>query len=149
MRKSAPLLFFIAAICMVSANGKTSVELTEADWLSAAKAALKLTSRGGAVTFVVDDGLSPQARNALETLRKVVALADAPDPNALLLAPGDYLRVLQFRAQGDRIEFLTGKVYPKVFRADCHTSTHLVLARTADGEWKQDGPMQVSLCSRH
>lgn len=147
---NAPLLFFIATICMVSANGKTPVGLAEADWLSTAKAALDRTSRSGAVTFVVDDDLSPEARKALQTLGKVVSLADFPDQNAVLFPQGDYLRVLQFQAQGDRIEFLsTGNVYPKVVRANCHSTTRLLFARTADGDWKQDGPMQVSVCTRH
>jgi hypothetical protein len=150
MRKSALFLYFLAAICMGSANGKTPVELTDADWLSAAKAALSLTSRGGAVTFVVDDGLSPEARNALESLRKVVALADVPDRNGAFLEPGDYMRIFQFRAQGERIEFLEGSLYPKVYRAgDCRLTAHLFLARTVDGEWQQDGPTQVHMCSRH
>lgn len=150
MRKSALLLSFVAAGCMLSANGKASVELTDADWLAAAKAALKLTSRSGAVTFVVDDGLSPEARNALESLRKVVTIVDVPDRSSAFSGAGDYMRILQFRPQGDRIEFLEGSVYPKVYQAgDCRLTTHLFLARTADGKWKQDGPTKVQICSRH
>lgn len=140
----------MASIGMVSANGKTAVELTDADWLAAAKAALKLTSRSGAVTFVVDDGLSSEARNALESLRKVVALADVPDRNVEFSGSGDYMRIFQFRPQGDRIEFLEGSVYPKAYQAgDCRLTTHLFLARAPDGEWKQDGPTKVQICSRH
>lgn len=135
---------------MLSANGKTSVALTDADWLSAAKAALKLTSRSGAVTYVIDDGVSSQARNALESLRKVVPIAEVPDRSLEFSKSGEYMRILQFRPQGDRIEFLQGSVYPKAYQADdCRLSTHLFLARTADGDWKQDGPAKVQICSRH
>lgn len=150
MRKSALLLSFIAAGCVLSANGIASVELTNADWLSAAKAALKLASRSAAVTFVVDDGVSPQARNALESLRKVVPIVDVPDRSLEFSKPGTYMRILQFRPQGDRIEFLEGSVYPKVYQADdCRLSTQIFLARAADGDWKQDGPAKVQVCSRH
>lgn len=149
MRKSALLLTFMAAICVGSANGKPSAELTAADWLSAAKAALQ-EGRTNGLTFVVDDALAPEARNALESLRKVVALAHVPDQQAEVSAPEDYMRVLQFRAQGERIEFLEGSVYPKVYRpGDCRFTIHLFLARAADGEWKQDGPSRVHICSRH
>ncbi|MDQ1924651.1 hypothetical protein [Massilia pseudoviolaceinigra] len=148
MRKSALFLLFAAASCMSSANGNAPVVLTEADWLSAANTALKLSSKSGAVTFVVDDGLSSEARNALESLRKVVAIADVPD--VAVSGSKDYMRIFQFRPQGDRIEFLQGSVYPKVYQAgDCRLSSHLFLSRTADGEWKQDGPTKVVICTRH
>ena len=118
MRKSVLLLSLIGASCMLSAHGKAPVELTDADWLSAAKAALKLTSRSGKLTFVVDDSLSPEARNALESLRKVVAVVDVPDRSYVFSVSGHYyMRILQFRPQGDRIEFLEGSVYPKVYQA--------------------------------
>lgn len=150
MKKSALLLSFIMAGCMLSAHGKASVEFTDADWLSAAKTALRLTSRTGAVTFVVDDSLSQQARSALESLRKVVPLVDMPDRSSAFSGSGEYLRILQFRPQGDRIEFLEGSVYPKVYQAeDCRVTTHLFLTRTADGEWVQDGPAEVKMCVRH
>ena len=149
MRKSALLLFFLAAICMVSVKGQTPLELTEADWLSAAQTALKLTTRKTAVTFVVDDGLSSEARHALESSQKVVALADVPDRDTKFAGP-DYLRVFQFRLQGDRIEFLGGSVYPKNYQAgDCRFTTHLFLVRTPDGEWKQDGRPELTICSWH
>ena len=149
MKKSALLVFFIASSCMVSASGKRPGQLTDADWHSAAKAALTLSSRNDAVTVVVDDGLPPEARSALESVRKVVPLADMPDAN-VASGRGDYLRVFQFQAQGDRIEFLEGSVYPKEYQAgDCRVTTHLFLVRTADGDWKQDGPTQVQVCSRH
>lgn len=150
MRKSALLLSFIAVSCMLSANAKAPLELTDADWLSVAKASLKLTSRSGAVTFVVDDFLSPEARNALESLRKVVAIVDVPDRSSAFSESGDYMRILQFRPQGDRIEFLEGSVYPKVYQAgDCRHTTHFFLARTADVEWEQVGPAKVQICSSH
>ena len=148
MKKLALFLFFISASCMLSANAKASMDLTDADWLSAAKAAVKLTNRSGTVTFVVDDGLPPEARNALESLRKVVAIVDVPD----IAASGadEYVRIFQFRPQGDRIEFLEGSVYPRVYQAgDCRVTSHLFLARSDDGEWKQDGPTKVVICTRH
>jgi len=146
MRKSAPHLFAMALICMASARGQTPVGLADADWLSAAKAALKLSTRLETVTFVVEDGLPPEARNALASLGKVVALADLPDPSAEFFGLG-YLRIFQFRLQGDRIEFLSGSVYPKVYRAgDCRLIAHFFLARTPDGEWKQDGPTLGQSC---
>ena len=148
MKKLALLLSFISATCMLSANAKAPMELTEADWISAAKAAVKLTSRSGAVTFVVDDGLPPEARSALESLRKVVPIVDVPD--LAVSGAGDYMRILQFRQQGDRIEFLEGSVYPKVYQAgDCRVTSHLFFARSDDGEWKQDGPTKVVICTRH
>lgn len=149
MRKSGLPLLFMASICTVSAQGRTSVELADADWLSVAKAALKLTTRMEAVTFVVDDGLSSEARHALGSVGNVVALADVPDRSMAYSTPA-YLRVFQFRLQGDRIEFLTGSVYPKVHQAgDCRHSSHIFLARTPNGEWKQDGPATVHVCSWH
>jgi hypothetical protein len=91
MKKSLLLLVFLGAMCLESANGKTPSELTDADWLSAAKAALNERSTN-VLTFVVDDGLSPQARNALESIGKVVPLADVPDKYGEFLAP-EYIRV--------------------------------------------------------
>jgi len=146
MRKSALLLFFMASICMVSARGQTPVDLPDTEWLSAAKAALKLATRLESVTFVVDDGLSSEARNALASLGKVVALVDVPDPSAAFFGLG-FLRIFQFRLQGDRIEFLSGDVYPKVYQAgDCRFTAHFFLARTPGGEWKLDGPMGGQAC---
>jgi len=134
---------------MVSVKGQTPLELTDADWLSAAKTALKLTTRKTAVTFVVDDGLSSEARHALESTQKVVALADVPERDAKFAGP-EYLRVFQFQLQGDRIEFLAGSVYPKNYQAgDCRLTTHLFLVRTLDGEWKQDGQSELAICSWH
>ncbi|PQO99988.1 hypothetical protein C5614_08010 [Massilia phosphatilytica] len=139
----------MASICMVSAKGQTPVELTYADWLSAAKAALKLTTRLETVTFVVDDGLSSEARNALESVGKIVALVDVPDRSMEFSKP-EYMRVFQFRLQGDRIEFLEGNVYPKAYQAgDCRTRSHVFLARTPNGDWKQDGPATIHVCSWH
>lgn len=149
MRQSVLLLLLIASICTVPATGRTSVELADADWLSVAKAALELTSRMETVTFVVDDGLSSEARHALGSVGNVVALADVPDSSMAYSSPG-FLRVFQFRLQGDRIEFLTGSVYPKVYRAgDCRLSSHIFLTRAPHGEWKQDGPATVHVCSWH
>lgn len=149
MRKSVLLLSFMASISTLSAKGQTSVELTDADWLSGAKAALKLTSRMEAVTFVVDDGLSPEARHALGSVGNIVALGDVPDRSMAFSTPG-YLRVFQFRRHGDRIEFLSGSVYPKVYQAgDCRFSSHIFLARTPNAEWKQDGPATIHVCAGH
>ena len=149
MRKSVLLLLFMASICTVSAQGQPSGALADADWLSVAKAALKLTSRLEAVTFVVDDGLSSEARHALGSVGKVVALADVPDRSMAFSTPG-FLRVFQFRLQGDRVEFLTGSVYPKAYQAgDCRHSSHVFLTRTPNGEWKQDGPATIRVCSWH
>ncbi|WP_371766738.1 hypothetical protein [Massilia sp.] len=143
------LLLFMASIRTVSAQGQASVALADADWLSVAKAALRLTSRMEAVTFVVDDGLSSEARHALGSVGNVVALAVVPDRSMAYSTPA-YLRIFQFRLQGDRIEFLTGSVYPKVYQAgDCRHSSHIFLARTPNGEWKQDGPATVHVCSWH
>lgn len=150
MRELAVLLSLIIAICIVPAQGKTLVELTETDWLSAAKAALKLTSRSDEVTFVVNDDLPLEAQHALQTLRKVVALIDVPEPNIERQVSGNYMRVFQFRLQGDRIEFLEGSAYPIVYQpGDCRLKTHIFLARAGDGEWKQDGPAEIKMCSRH
>ena len=149
MRKSVLLLSFMASISTGPAKGQTYLELTDADWLSAAKAALKLTSRMEAVTFVVEDALSPEARHALGSVGNIVALGDVPDRSTVFSTPG-YLRVFQFRRQGDRIEFLTGSVYPKVYQAgDCRVSSHIFLARTPNAEWKQDGPATIHVCSGH
>jgi hypothetical protein len=145
MRKSALALCIVATGFMFSAK---AVELTDADWLSAAKIALKEFKRSETVTYVVDDGLSPQARNALENLRKVVSLGDVP--GLASSGAGNYWRVLQFRPQGDRIEFLAGSVYPLAYQPDdCRVTTHLFLARKADGEWQQDGPVKLQICSHH
>jgi hypothetical protein len=149
MRKPALLLFFMAVICTVSVKGQTPVGLTDADWLSAAKTAIKLTSRNTTATFIVDDSLSSEARHALESLQNVIALADVPDRDAKFATP-DYLRVFQFRLQGDRIEFMTGSVYPKNYQAgDCRIKMRLFLVRAADGEWKQDGQPELTICSWH
>jgi len=92
------------------------------------------------VTLVIDDALPPQARNALVSLHKVMALEDLPDEYSALPSPESYIRVIKFRSYGDRIEFLQGSVFPKVYRVgDCRFTVHLFLARTVDGEWKQDG----------
>lgn len=125
-----------------------AVELTDADWLSAAKAASKQFKRSETLTYVVDDSQSPQARNALENLLKVVSLGDIL---GLASSGADkYIRILQFRPQGDRIEFLAGSVYPLAYQpGDCRFTTHVFLARNADGEWQQDGPAKVQICSYH
>jgi hypothetical protein len=147
MKKSIFLLMFLGVMCLESANGKTPLELTDADWMSAAKAAL-IERTTNELTFVVDDWLSPPARNALESIGKVVPLADVPDKYGEFLAP-EYIRVFQFQQQGDRIEFLQGSVYPKMYQAgDCRFTGHLFLARTATGEWKQDGPSRVRICAK-
>ena len=107
-----------------------------------------LNSRSGAVTFVVDDGIPREARNALEKLRKVVPIVDVPDLS--VAGTEDYMRIFQFRLQGERIEFLQGSVYPKVYKAgDCRVTSHLFLARSDDGKWKQNGPSRVAVCTRH
>lgn len=147
MKKSIFLLMFLGVMCLASASGETPSKLTDADWMSAAKAALngRTTNK---VTFVVDDRLSPPARNALESIGKLVPLADVPDNYGEFLAP-EYIRVFQFQQQGDRIEFLQGSVYPKMYQAgDCRFTGHLFLARIATGEWKQDGPSRVRICAK-
>jgi hypothetical protein len=81
MRKLAALISLIFAICMVPTEAKALLELTSADWLAAAEAALKLSSRSAQITLVVNDDLPSEARNALQGLRKGVALIDVPEPN--------------------------------------------------------------------
>ena len=46
---------FLGVMCLESANGKTPSELTDADWMSAAKAALNERSTNE-LTFVVEIG---------------------------------------------------------------------------------------------
>lgn len=138
---------FLGVVCLESANGKTPSELSDADWMSAAKVALNERSTNG-LTFVVDDRLPFRARNALEHIGKVVRLADVPDEYGELSGP-EYIRVFKFQQQGDRIEFLQGSVYPKAYQVeDCRFTGHLFLARTAMGEWKQDGPSRVQICAK-
>ena len=147
MKKSILLLMFLSAMCLESANGKTPSQITDADWLSAAKAALN-ERRSNELTFVVDIGLSSQARHALESIGKVIPLANVPDKPGEFLAP-EYIRVFQFQQQGDRIEFLQGSVYPKVYQSgECRFTGHLFLARTATDEWKHDGPSRVIICAK-
>ncbi|MBD8544439.1 hypothetical protein ACFOY5_23240 [Massilia aurea] len=147
MKKSILLLMFLGVMCLESANGKTPSELTDADWMSAAKAALNERSTNE-LTFVVDDRLPLRARNALERIGKVVRLADVPDEYGEFSGP-EYIRVFQFQQQGDRIEFLQGSVYPKAYQAgDCRFTGHLFVARTAMGNWKQDGPSRVQICAK-
>jgi hypothetical protein len=150
MRKSAVLLLFIGASAMVSAYAKSPLVLTDADWLSAAKTALAVASRSSTASVVLDNSVAPEARNALGNLRKVMAIENVPDDYVEDIGTGDYLRVLRFRADGKRIEFLSGSVYPKVYEAgDCRVTSHFFLALNADGEWKQEGPTKISVCARH
>jgi hypothetical protein len=150
MKKSVLLHAIVGVILATSFTIHASARMTDAERITAAKMALELTERSPKTPLVVDDSLPSHMRDALASQRELVLLSEVPEKKSAVSKVENYSRILQFREDGDKIEFSRGTTYPKAYHSgECRRfEERLVLVRAPNGEWKQEGPSTIRICNR-
>lgn len=147
MNNIARTLLFIGALWTGAACADGPGALTEQDWVDAARVSLAKVERKQLAVLVLDDSLSPAARDAMKELRKTVAEDELPERDKYELPPGAYVIVRQFEAHGDSFEFrVTRGTIPRNAGLNCGVTLHFFVLRGPDGAWKPADRMQVTVC---